>query len=322
MQLSNAQHNQVMRVFSERRLNAINAQKERKKSLYNEIPALRELDIKLSEYGIKTLTNDTYDRLSFEDYSKQIHSKRLSLLKENGYPENYLDVLYSCPLCKDTGYIDREHCHCFYQVALEFLYSQNAIKDLLKNENLSSFSLDYYSNDIPNGQSVSPKDQAKKALFTAKDFVNTFSDGGKNLIITGNTGTGKTFLSSCIAGELLSKGYFVVFLSAFSFISIIEQNTFDKPGDYSRADYDSIFKADLLIIDDLGTENVNGFRTSKLFQCIDERLLNNRSTIITTNLKLDQLSAAYSERTVSRLIYSYSFLELSGQDIRIQKKLA
>ena len=143
----------------------------------------------------------------------------------------------------------------------------------------------------------------------------------KNIFFYGNTGVGKTFLSNCIAKELLDAGYSVIYFTAFQLFDILSKGVFEKDADAIAA-HQNIFDCDLLIIDDLGTELSNSFTTSQLFLCVNERILRQKSTIISTNLNLEQIAEIYSERTLSRISSNYSFIKLFGDDIRIKKRLS
>ena len=151
-------------------------------------------------------------------------------------------------------------------------------------------------------------------------LIAHFDNKPKNLFLYGNTGVGKTFLSNCVAKELLERGYSVIYFTAFQLFDILSKGIFDRDADAIAA-HQNIFECDLLIIDDLGTEFSNSFTTSQLFLCINERLLRQKSTIISTNLNLNQMIDMYSERTWSRISSNYSLIKLFGDDIRIQKKL-
>ena len=130
-----------------------------------------------------------------------------------------------------------------------------------------------------------------------------------------------TFLSNCIAKELLDAGYSVIYFTAFQLFDILSKGVFEKDADAIAA-HQNIFDCDLLIIDDLGTELSNSFTTSQLFLCVNERILRQKSTIISTNLNLEQIAEIYSERTLSRISSNYSFIKLFGDDIRIKKRLS
>ena len=148
--------------------------------------------------------------------------------------------------------------------------------------------------------------------------MQDFDSCWQNLFLYGSTGTGKTFLSHCIAHELIESAHCVLYFSAFDLFDRLAQNTFGH-----KAQEDSgekfIYDCDLLIIDDLGTELTNSFVSSQLFLCINERIARRKSTIISTNLKLEDFSATYSERTFSRIASNFQMLKLIGKDIRIQK---
>ncbi len=162
---------------------------------------------------------------------------------------------------------------------------------------------------------------AKLAVTNCHDFIDNFENKPKNIFFYGNTGVGKTFLSNCIAKELLDAGYSVIYFTAFQLFDILSKGVFEKDADAIAA-HQNIFDCDLLIIDDLGTELSNSFTTSQLFLCVNERILRQKSTIISTNLNLEQIAEIYSERTLSRISSNYSFIKLFGDDIRIKKRLS
>ena len=164
----------------------------------------------------------------------------------------------------------------------------------------------------------------ENVLRTCKDFVRCFDETPANLLLYGDTGVGKTFLSNCIAKELLDTAHTVIYLTAFGLVDIIEANTFGNDEDNTLEEnmFDYIFDCDLLIIDDLGTEMNNSFVTSQLFLCINERILHGKSTIISTNLSLEDLQERYSERIFSRIISDYQILPIIGEDIRVKKAIS
>ena len=140
-------------------------------------------------------------------------------------------------------------------------------------------------------------------------------------MIYGDPGSGKTFLSHCIAGEYLAQARSVVYVTAYTLTEIFSRRTFEKTPE-ARREYDDLFSCDLLIIDDLGTEFTNSFTQPSFFQCINERLLRRRSTIISTNLSLGQIKETYTERVFSRLVERYDIIHLFGEDIRMKKKIS
>ena len=249
------------------------------------------------------------------------HNDGIIRVKSNGYPEDYLKMHYTCPLCQDTGYVDNRKCICFRRAISEHLYTQSNIRELLKTASFDAFSLDYYPEDMVNeatGQTA--RQSAATALQRSKDFVQNFDHSFENLFIYGDTGVGKTFLTYCIAKELLDSMHSVIYYSAFDLFDAFARNTFSN-SDTTEGENDYILNCDLLIIDDLGTELTNSFVASQFFLCINERILRKKSTVISTNLTLGSFMDTYSERVFSRVSSNYTMIKLIGKDIRIQKKI-
>ena len=193
--------------------------------------------------------------------------------------------------------------------------------ELLKAENFSQFSLDYYSDSLTStGTPLTSREAAAAALEKSQAFVRNFGSSFENLFFYGDTGVGKTFLSHCIARELIEQSFCVIYFTAFDLFDLFARYTFSSSEEAKDA-HANIFDCDLLIIDDLGTELTNSFVSSQLFLCINERILRKKSTIISTNLPLDRFMETYSERTFSRISSNYTIIKLFGNDIRIQKKL-
>ena len=242
------------------------------------------------------------------------------MLASLGYPDDYFTPVYTCPDCKDTGYIDGRRCHCFKQAIINTVYEQSNISQILERENFSTFSYEYYSkNNIHPVTGMSSYDTMKRAVYDCKIFIDDFNNKPKNLFIYGDTGVGKTFLSNCVAYEILKKGNSVIYFTAFQLFDTLSKGVFKKDADAIAA-HQNIFDCDLLIIDDLGTELSNSFTTSQLFLCINERILRQKSTIISTNLNMNYMLDIYSERTLSRISSNYTIINLFGDDIRIKKR--
>ena len=280
------------------------------------------------ECAKRSLAGDTSALSGLRQKNEELSAKKEKLIVSYGYPADYLSPRYICSDCQDTGYIGDVKCHCFKQAIVDLLYAQSNVRHAVEKENFQTFSYKYYYEDyIDETTHQTPLANIKRVVAAAKEFVQNFDDSSDNLLIYGSTGVGKTFLSNCIAGELLASGHTVIYLTAFQLFDILEHYKFDRAG--QNSDYDEtenrfayILGCDLLIIDDLGTELNNTFVTSQLYLCINERLLGRKSTIISTNLSFEQLKSNYSERIFSRIASSYTFLKIVGGDIRIQKKLS
>lgn len=290
------------------------------------IPEIRDLDASIStlsmEAAINALDGDESALTLLHLNIEQIKEEKAELLTSSGFPVDYLDPIYTCPDCKDTGYIDNQKCHCFKKALVKELYAQSNIKDILEQENFDTFSLDYYPDDIIDPMTErTPKDNIREILTKVHHFIDHFDEEHGNLLFYGNTGVGKTFLSHCIAKELLETSHTVVYLTSMELFDILGRYTFgrNQHDDEKEATLSYILDCDLLIIDDLGTELTNSFTSSQLYHCIDSRLVREHSTIISTNLSFDELTARYTERIFSRLMSSYTLLKVCGKDIRLVK---
>ena len=328
MALSNEQYDALMREYSHKQSRNHQIVSFRTKELYSAVPDLAELDDAVSKVSISSITSifNGQDISEAASESKQkllaLKERRSNLMKAAGFPEDYLEPPYDCPDCKDTGYIDGKRCHCFKQAAINIVYKQSNISNILAKENFSTFDLDVYDDDYFEGNSnVSARATAENALNRAKNFVHNFKQNGGNLLLLGQTGCGKTFLSNCIAKALLDEGISVIYFTASELFRVFEEQTFKKNANVSEL-HDHIFDCDLLIIDDLGTEFQNSFTTARLFQCLNERLLRSKSTIISTNFSLEALRDTYSERITSRVFSNYETIKLIGSDIRIKKVIS
>lgn len=323
MSLQNFQYDMIMRDYNRKQAENRYKYEQRIADAHSKLPRLKEIDDEvatLSASKVRALLSGT--ATSTTDLKKSIAAlrrERETLLIANGYPEDYLEMSYDCPLCQDTGYIDDKKCACFKKAEVELLYAQSNLREILKKENFEHFSFEYYSDTIKNDATgLSSLETAQRAYHTAKEFVHNFDRKFQNLFIYGNTGVGKTFLSHCIAHELLDSAHCVLYFSAYDLFDLLAKSAFSKKSDVLLEE-DIIFDCDLLIIDDLGTELTNSFVSSQLFLCINERISRRKSTIISTNLKLENFSDTYSERTFSRIASNYQMVKLIGKDIRIQK---
>lgn len=327
MVLTNSQYEQLMSKYYDKQLKTKHIMEKRSKEVRETIPEMRQLDQKIRllsyEHAKARLTRGN-DAMDLASEIQKITDKKNSLLAEHGFPADYLKPVYECEDCQDTGYVNGTKCHCFEKEIVRFLYSQSNIQDVLEHENFSHFHLEYYPDDYTEeATGETPRDNMRNVLNTVKAFLSGFATEPGNLLLYGNTGVGKTFLTNCIAKELLDRSYTVVYLTSLKLFDILETYKFDR--DISQTEKNAslsyILSSDLLIIDDLGTELNNSFTSSQLYHCIDTRLTNRRSTIISTNLSFDDLREQYSERIFSRITSNYTLLKITGDDIRLKKAI-
>mgnify|MGYP005754789971 FL=1 len=327
MALSRTQYQAIMDSYARTRHENLMEHQRRKEEIYDAVPEIRAIDEKIAHISIEAAKYqlfhpETDGRAALRQKIYDLSMEKVDLLVIHQYPADYLDDIYTCPDCRDTGYIGSEKCHCFQQHILHVLYDQSNLRELIRVENFQNFRLDYYSDRPERNGALSPRENMREILGRCRRFIASFdSHPGGNLLISGNTGVGKTYLANCIAGEILKAGKSVIYMSAHQFFSQLADYTFRR-GQENADTLSFLLHCDLLIIDDLGTELNNGFINSQLFLCINERILHRKSTIISTNLSLKQLSQTYTERISSRFIESYEYFHIYGEDIRIKKAVS
>ena len=324
MSLSPSQHQNIMTEYDRIRRKNYLTEQERKEQIYTQIPEIRRIDEEIAHISIQKAKEMLFHRS--DDPKSSLHQilydlsmEKSNLLLAHHFPADYLDPIYDCPLCQDTGYVDHKKCSCFQQKTLHILCRESNLGDLSKAETFAAFRTDYYSDLPQEKEALSPWENIYHILQETHAFIENFDrTPGQNLFIYGSAGVGKTFLSRCIAWELLQRVKSVLYLSAYQFFDQLADYTFRR-GEENAQTLPSFLHCDLLIIDDLGTELNNAFINSQLFLCINERILHKKSTIISTNLSLEQISRSYTERVFSRIVQSYTLLHLYGEDIRIKK---
>lgn len=224
-----------------------------------------------------------------------------------GYPSDYLEPVYDCSLCNDTGFVTGTQCTCLKKRITRVLYAQSGIEHMLETNNFSTLSYEYYK-----GEDLVA---FQNAVQVCKDMVANFDTRKDSLLLYGTVGCGKSFLSGCVAKELMDKGASVVYFSASQFFNTLHANTL-----YNNEE--ELYNNDLVLIDDLGAELTNSFVTTALFSFLNERILRGKATIISTNLNLAELRERYGERISSRIVRNFKTLKLSGPDIRILQRLS
>jgi len=302
-----------------------NTQAQRQREIYARLPAVRNIDLRLQnqmrELASIAMRRDPAAKQALkalEEENLELQARRAELLAAAGYPIDYTDDLYDCPDCQDKGYrMDGRMCTC-----LKRLYNAEVTRDLsglLKgDESFARFRLDYYS-DAPDTNGNIPRKIMEFILKVCKDYAQNFGPASMNLVFSGAPGLGKTFLSACIARTVSQNGFSVAYESASAALNAFEKEKFSRDADEAAAAGAKVRRyldCDLLILDDLGTEMNTGFTQSALYTIINQRLINNKQTIISTNLDKNALSAQYSAQITSRLLGEYQWMNFIGSDIR------
>lgn len=330
--MNNSTLKKLLTEYENKRINAIQMADIRKKELYLQYPDLQKIDDELNFLAISTAKslinkNDPTLLEKFQEKINVLKNKKKQVLNSLGINESYFLPKFECNICKDTGYIvegsNSIMCNCLKQKIFDLEYNKSNIYNI-KNQNFQNFNELFYSDKINESKyhsDVSPRENIKLIKDICFSFINNFEKAEeKNLLFTGNTGLGKTFLSSCIANELIKQRKTVLYQTAPVMLDTIIDYRFGKSNNSNILE--SILNVDLLIIDDLGTEYVNNMKFTELFNIINTRLLNQKNitkTIISTNLSLQNLYNTYDERIVSRIIGDYNICYFFGEDIRFKK---
>ncbi len=326
----------LLREYEQKKITAELDLEKRKSSLYKAIPELQEIENEINSYSInhaKNILNNICSN-NFNNKIEELKLKKKSILDKNNIPENYLSPFYECKICKDTGYYLNNNyktimCNCLRQRVLNISYNKSNLSNL-KKENFLTFNENKFSDEVDVAKykaNISPRKNMINIKQKCLSFVENFDNPNtKNLLFIGNTGLGKTFMSNAIANELLQKGKSVLYQTAPVLLETIIDNKMNKYKNSSQdLFYKSVLEADLLIIDDLGTECLNSMKLSELFTILNTRLLNLNSkitkTIISTNLSIDNIFKTYEERIGSRIAGHYDIYYFFGEDLRFKKNI-
>ncbi len=312
----------VKEEYSDKYRRAQDASDARRNELHAKIPSLRLIDKELSLTGLKIMEvalkkeGDVHAKI---DEIRQTNDKllveRAAILKVHGYPEDYTDAHYECEKCGDSGYIGTTMCDCMKKALVLASYESSGVGELIKHQSFENFSLEYYR------QTPEIYENMKRIYEITKNFAENFSaDTYKNFLYLGGTGLGKTHISTAVAKTVIDRHFDVLYATATGMIGDFEQKRFGNSaieGDVQ--DTSRYYTADLLIIDDLGTEVSNQFTVSCLYDVINSRIMSRKSTVISTNFGRDELRKHYAERITSRIFGEYKLLLFKGTDVRRQK---
>lgn len=311
--------------FSKKYLIARELADERRMQIHAEIPEIFEIDRVLSRTGMDIMAvisrggaDATAQIAELEARNASLIQKREELLAAHGYAKNYTDVQYECERCGDTGYVGTAMCECMKKALAKAGYASSGLGALIGKQTFDNFEYGFYSD----------ADGMRARVRMSVDMLRGFADGFddetyKNFIITGSSGLGKTHLSTAVAQRVIDRGYDVLYVSAVGMMSDFEEKRFGSSTNMSKTnDVSRYYEADLLIIDDLGTEVVNKFTQSYFYEVINSRINARKCTIINTNLSPKEIMELYTERIASRVLGEYQPIRFTGVDIRKQKVLS
>lgn len=316
---------QLMDYYDKIRYVENKALKSRRQEITEKYPEIINIDNEIGKLSIKlslaiikntVSTEEAVNRI--KDNITDLRVKKAELLVQNNYSQDYLNLKYHCTLCKDTGYVGVEKCSCFYKHLVRLYYNNSELTDSLRINNFNNFNIEYYTTHKLGEEKFSPRRNIETILdYIQHDYVPNFRAHNDNMLFYGNSGTGKTFMSHCIAKELLDKGFLVTYRTSDELIKNLKQITFEG----NKTLEDLLLNCDLLIIDDLGAEQITDFSVTEFFTFLNKKLLSKKKMLISTNLTLPQLSKSYTERITSRLFGNFKLQKFYTDDIRVKKNL-
>ncbi len=290
---------------------------------YKRVPRIKEIDLQLRRtmaQAAQAVFSSGGDVMAAMEQAKEANlslQRERAMLVDTYFEEGYLDDSPICDRCGGSGYVGSTMCECLAELCRQ---EQKKELTLLAGgkENFSQFRLDYYSDTYDPKFGASPRAIMERNFRTCRSYAATFSENTGNLLFVGGTGLGKTFLSACIARTVADRGYSVCYETASHLFNKLERVKFSGD-EAARKDTERYVNCDLLIIDDLGTEMPGQFVTAALYSLLNDRLLEGKPMVISTNLNVDEVSRRYSPQIASRLHGSFTRLTFVGDDIRVMK---
>ncbi|MBO5858102.1 MAG: ATP-binding protein [Clostridia bacterium] len=306
--------------LKKRRDNAEQLAEMRRKQILNKHPELLEIENIIRNAALEVIkglgTGKAVDVKSLSEKNLKAQKEKAELLTKNGYPEDYLEPQYTCKLCNDSGILNGKLCTCHLDVLKKISMSEYSCSSILAISTFETFDLKYYSAEKDKALGYSPREYMEESLDFLKSYAENFKPSANSFFFTGGTGLGKTHLSLAVMNKVTEKGYSVFYGSADNIIKQMEKERFGRSNGDIEEEIDN---ADLLIIDDLGTEFKTAFSETAVYQIINNAILNGKPMIISSNLSIDELEERYGQRVVSRL-NSFEVVNFIGTDIRQIKK--
>lgn len=291
---------------------------------YARVPRLRQIDrelkLTMSRAALAVLDREQEPQAVMaqaRERCEALQQERQWLLDDH-FEDGFLDESPVCPKCGGQGYIGAQMCECLRELCRQEQRKDLTVLSTGGRDSFESFSLKYYSDQTDLSLGASPRQVMAATLNICQRYARSFSTRSGNLLLSGNTGLGKTFLSACIARTVSDSGHSVVYETAGRLFRNLEAGRFEDDQE-ARRQGEIYTRCDLLILDDLGTEMVTQFTISALYTIINDRLLDHLPTVISTNLTTGELGKRYSPQITSRLLGNYLRVPFVGEDVRLQK---
>jgi len=313
---------EIERIYENIREKEDNAFRQRRKEISTKLPIVIDLEAEIGKLCVEVAVSSFKDMANRELHISKLKNritdlrvKKYEVLGQHGYSGDYIEKHYKCNKCRDTGFIGNNKCTCYKSKMVQLYYNSSELKEMLRNDNFENFNFELFPTKKLNDEPESPRKNIENIFSKMWNYVEEFETTEENVFFYGNSGTGKTFLSHCLAKELLDRGYLVVYRTADDLI----QNLRSVKLDNNQAIENLLINCDLLIIDDLGTEQITNFSKTELFNLLNKKLLKGKKMLVSSNYTLEVLSKTYSERITSRLFGNFTLNKFFGEDIRVKK---
>lgn len=298
------------------RIKIENAEKlnERRKEVLAKTPEVGKIEEQLIKEGSRLLSCVLNRCDDFENIKKNIQGlqrDKAKTLVDAGFKEDYLDEIFSCQVCGDTGFVEGRRCSCLKNLISKYIGANSNLTEYMRSHTFENFDVSLFARQDEKTLKI-----MQKICDMAIEFANSFDTTHENFLIMGNAGTGKTYITSCIANRALERGKTVYYQTAYKLFEFFEEAKFGKENEDAQEVVKYVYDVDLLIIDDLGTEFSTQFTSAAFFDIINSRITAGKSTIISSNLGFEELSNIYSQRITSRFMGDYTIVQTMGKDLR------
>ncbi len=284
-------------------------------------PQLRDIENEMKNAALEVIKNvgangGNVDVSVVAKKNLEAQKKRKELILSAGYPEDYLDVPYTCKKCNDTGILNGKLCECHLALLQQLSVGELSCSPVLARSTFDTFDVNFYSDIKDRAVGYSPREYMRGCYEMLKAYAENFSDDSNSFFFCGGTGLGKTHLALAVLNKVTSKGFSVYYNTVSKIVKQLKNESFGRSDSSLEEEINS---SDLIIIDDLGAEFSSEFGNASINELICDAILNGKALIIISNLSVGELEARYGQRLTSRL-NSFEVLEFKGEDVRQIKK--
>ncbi len=306
---------EALKILEQRRKDAARKSEKAYSDAVSSDPLLCEIDRQIGENSKKLIQffGRPDEKLSaVEQNIDALRDELYSRMVKLGIDIDSFSKKFVCENCGDTGFVKGKKCKCLTMLEKELAFQRLGSTLPIDRSDFENFDLSLYPEEC--------REHMTDIFDFCRAYARCLNKKSSSILMTGNTGLGKTHLSLAIVKAAIEKGLTAVYGSAQNFLSKIENEHFSR-GDERTDTLDTLLEADLLVLDDLGTEFSSAFIGSTIYCIINTRLLAQKSTIISTNLGLEELKNRYGDRILSRIMGNFDILKFDGKDIRVLKRI-